>query len=102
MVPDSFDDVDLSRLGEEHEQDLAKLLTRYPEVVAAAAKSFDPHQVVFYLRELANGLHTYYNAHRFLESDAARRDARLALIQATRQVLFNGLTLIGVSAPVSM
>jgi len=102
MVPGSFDHVELSRLGEVHEQDLAKLLTRYPEVVAAAARSFDPHQVVFYLRELANGLHTYYNAHRFLESDAARRDARLALIHATRQVLFNGLTLIGVSAPTSM
>lgn len=102
MVPDGFDDVDLARLGQEHEQDLAKLLTRYPEVVAAAAKTFDPHQVVFYLRELANGLHTYYNAHRFLESDAERRNARLALIQATRQVLLNGLTLIGVSAPTSM
>jgi len=102
MVPDSFDDADFSRLGEEHEQDLAKLLARYPEVVAAAARNFDPHQVVFYLRELANGLHAYYNAHRFLESDAERRNARLALIQATRQVLFNGLTLIGVSAPTSM
>jgi len=102
MVPDSFDDVDLAQLGEEHELDLAKLLTRYPEVVAAAARSFDPHQVVFYLRELANGLHTYYNAHRFLESDTGRRNARLALIHATRQVLFNGLALIGVSAPASM
>lgn len=102
MVPDDFDDVDPASLGEEHEQDLAKLLARYPEVVAAAAKSFDPHLVVFYLRELANGLHTYYNAHRFLESDAERRNARLALIHATRQVLFNGLNLIGVSAPTSM
>ncbi len=102
MVPDRFDDVDLSRLGEEHEQDLAKLLIRYPEVVAAAAAGYDPHLVVFYLRELANGLHTYYNAHRFLESDADRRNARLALIHATRQVLSNGLGLIGVSAPTSM
>ncbi len=102
MLPADFKGVDLSCLGEEHEQDLARLLTRYPEVVAAAAESFDPHLVVFYLRELANGLHTYYNAHRFLESDADRRNARLALIHATRQVLFNGLTLIGVSAPTSM
>lgn len=102
MLPDDFRGLDLSGLGEEHEQDLARLLTRYPEVVAAAAASFDPHLVVFYLRELANGLHTYYNAHRFLESDADRRNARLALIHATRQVLCNGLTLIGVSAPTSM
>ncbi|MDZ7842010.1 MAG: arginine--tRNA ligase [Gammaproteobacteria bacterium] len=102
MLPEDFKGVDLSGLGKEHEQDLARLLMRYPEVVAAAAESFDPHMVVFYLRELANGLHTYYNAHRFLDSDADRRNARLALIHATRQVLFNGLTLIGVSAPTSM
>jgi arginyl-tRNA synthetase len=102
MAPEDLDSVDLSPLGEEHEQDLAKLLLRYPEVVTIAARNFDPHQIVFYLRELANGLHTYYNAHRFLESDAGQRNARLALIHATRQVLFNGLTLIGVSAPNSM
>ncbi|HSH42442.1 MAG TPA: arginine--tRNA ligase [Arenicellales bacterium] len=102
LLADGQGGVDLSQLGEEHEQDLAKLLARYPEVVAAAARSFDPHQVVFFLRELANGLHTYYNAHRFLESDADRRNARMALIDATRQVLYNGLTLIGVSAPQSM
>lgn len=94
--------VNLDSLGEEHEVDLAKLLTRYPEAVETAAGSFDPHHLVFYLRELANGLHTYYNAHRFLESDAERRNARLALIDATKQVLFNGLSLIGVSAPSSM
>jgi len=92
----------LDSLGEAHELDLAKLLSRYPDVVESAAQSFDPHQVVYYLRELANGLHTYYNAHRFLEPDAERRNARLALIAATRQVLLNGLTLIGVSAPSAM
>ncbi|MFZ0486781.1 MAG: DALR anticodon-binding domain-containing protein, partial [Arenicellales bacterium] len=102
MKIDGLASADPGLLGEEHELDLAKLLTRYPDVVASAAASFEPHQVVFYLRELANGLHTYYNAHRFLESDTERRNARLALIDATRQVLYNGLSLIGVSAPNSM
>jgi len=102
MKIDGLASADPGLLGEEHELDLAKLLARYPDVVASAAASFEPHQVVFYLRELANGLHTYYNAHRFLESDTERRNARLALIDATRQVLYNGLSLIGVSAPNSM
>jgi len=102
FATDSIDGAPLETLGEAHELDLAKLLSRYPGVVESAAQGFDPHQVVFYLRELANGLHTYYNAHRFLEADAARRNARLALIAATRQVLANGLGLIGVSAPSKM
>lgn len=98
----ALDAASLDTLGEEHELDLAKLLARYPEALETAATNFDPHHLVFYLRELANGLHTYYNAHRFLESDAGRRNARLALIEATRQVLAGGLGLIGVSAPRSM
>ncbi|MGA8261814.1 MAG: arginine--tRNA ligase [Arenicellales bacterium] len=102
MDTGGLDDADPGTLVEQHELDLAKLLARYPDVVAGAATAFEPHQVVFYLRELANGLHTYYNAHRFLESDPGLRNARLALIDATRQVLFNGLSMIGVCAPTSM
>jgi arginyl-tRNA synthetase len=92
----------LAGLDESHEQDLLNALTRYPEVVEAAALTEEPHQVVHYLRELANGLHTYYNAHQFLVEDEALRDARLALIFAVRQVLANGLDLLGVSAPEAM
>ncbi len=55
-----------------------------------------------YLRDLANDLHAYYNAHRFIVDDEALRDARLLLVLATRQVLRNGLGLLGVSAPASM
>jgi arginyl-tRNA synthetase len=102
--------IDLSRLGaadmsllvEDHEIELAMSLNRFPEVLAGAARDLEPHQIVYYLRELANALHTYYNAHRFIDADPALRDARLALIGATRQVLRNGLTMIGVSAPQSM
>ena len=92
----------LEHLAESHEQDLLKTLARYPEVVETAALSAEPHQLTHYLRELANAFHTYYNAHQFLVADAALRDARLKLILATRQVLHNGLNLIGVSAPETM
>ncbi|MFZ1574857.1 MAG: arginine--tRNA ligase [Chromatiaceae bacterium] len=92
----------LERLTETPEQDLLKTLARYPELVEAAALNEEPHQITQYLRELANDFHTYYNAHQFLVEDAALRDARLKLILAVRQVLRNGLNLIGVSAPETM
>jgi arginyl-tRNA synthetase len=92
----------LEHLAESHEQDLLKTLARYPEVVETAALTAEPHQLTHYLRELANDFHTYYNAHQFLVADPALRDARLKLILAVRQVLRNGLNLIGVSAPEAM
>ncbi len=94
--------VDLARLVETHERALLGTLARFPEVVETAALAREPHQVAFYLRELANELHTYYNAHTILVEDASLRDARLALASAVRQVLVNGLTLLGVSAPETM
>ena len=92
----------LDHLTEDHEQALLKDLSRYPEIVENSALNEEPHQLVHYLRELANDLHTYYNAHQFLVDESALRDARLKLILATRQVLRNGLNLLGVSAPESM
>lgn len=92
----------LALLTEQHEQDLLRTLSRYPEVVEAAALNHEPHQLAHYLRELANDFHTYYNAHQFLVDAAGLRDARLTLIQAARQVIANGLALLGVSAPESM
>jgi arginyl-tRNA synthetase len=92
----------LHRLGESHEDALLVSLSRYPEVVEAAAISHEPHQLAHFLRDLANEFHTYYNAHQFLVDDANLRDARLNLIAATRQVIANGLGLLGVSAPDSM
>jgi arginyl-tRNA synthetase len=89
----------LEMLTEDHERALLRDLARYPEVVEAAALSEEPHQVAAYLRELANGLHAYYNAHQFLVADEALRDARIKLILAVRVVLQNGLGLLGVSAP---
>jgi arginyl-tRNA synthetase len=92
----------LELLTESHETDLAIQLAKYPEVVEKAATSAEPHLLVHYLRELANQFHTYYNAHQFIVDDDAIRNARLNLISAASQVIHNGLSLLGVSAPESM
>jgi arginyl-tRNA synthetase len=97
-----LDDSDFGLLTEERELDLLRELSRYPEVVESAARSYEPHLVAYYVRDLANEFHTYYNAHPFIATAAPLRNARLALIDATRVVLANALTLLGVSAPSSM
>ena len=92
----------LHLLTEPHEERLLRDLARYPEVVETAALNHEPHLLTHYLRELATDFHTYYNAHQFLVESAGLRDARLSLILAVRQVIANGLELLGVSAPESM
>jgi arginyl-tRNA synthetase len=89
-------------LGGAHEQAVLHALTRYPEIIEQAADSRAPHVLVHYLRELANVFHTYYNAEQFIVAEAPLRNARLALVLGVQQVLRNGLTLLGVSAPESM
>ena len=89
----------LDQLSEEHEKSLLRQLDRYPEVVANAALNSEPHTLATYLRELAGGFHTWYNAHKMLVEEEAVRDARVALSQAVRQVIASGLDLLGVSAP---
>ncbi len=93
---------DLGHLGEEQEKALLRRLDQYPEVVANAATACEPHTVANYLRELAGEFHTWYNAHKMLVEDTGQRNARVALSQAVRQVIANGLDLLGVSAPESM
>jgi arginyl-tRNA synthetase len=85
-----------------HEQAVLNSLARYPEALEQSALNRAPHTLVHYLRDLANALHTYYNAEQFIVSDAKLRNARLALVLGVQQVLRNGLTLLGVSAPESM
>ncbi len=92
----------VARLVEPQEQALLVTLSRLPEVVEAAAAARAPHQLPHYLRDVANDFHSWYNAHQFLIDDADLRDARLNLMLATRQVLRNGLALVGVSAPDAM
>ena len=91
-----------TQLATMHETALLPQLGRYPEIIALAGQHRAPHTLVHYLRELANAFHTYYNAEQFIVDDAALRNARLALVLATQQVVRNGLALLGVSAPETM
>jgi arginyl-tRNA synthetase len=99
----SLADADLSRLGTPHEAALAGKLAQFPELVARATAEFAPHLITHYLHDdVAAAFHTYYNAERFLVDDEPLKRARLALVAATRQVLANGLAMLGVSAPERM
>ena len=93
---------DLSPLQSQQAQALMLLLAKYPDMLTAAAEDFAPHDVTFYLRELAACYHSYYDAERILVDDEALRLARLALVAASAQVLRNGLAVLGVSAPEKM
>ena len=90
---------DVAALGSEHENALLARLLEYPDAVENAARDFAPHLIAFYLRELAAEFHSYYNATRLLVEEESVKRARLALAGAVRQVLRNGLALLGVSAP---
>jgi arginyl-tRNA synthetase len=95
-------ETDLTPLASARAMALLAKLAEYPDVLAHAAAELAPHAVAFYLRELAGEFHSFYNAERVLVDERAERDARIALIAATRQVLANGLTILGVSAPAKM
>ena len=92
----------LSRLTEEHEQAIMSMLSRYPEVINSAAVNYTPHLLAHYLMDLARDFHTYYNAHQFIVDDHGLSQARLTLITAVKQVISNGLGVLGVSAPGTM
>ncbi|OOG54880.1 arginine--tRNA ligase [Polaromonas sp. C04] len=94
--------VDLAPLQSAPALALMLQLAKYPEMLGAAAQDFAPHDVTFYLRDLAATYHSYYDAERILVDDEAVKLARLALVAATAQVLHNGLAVLGVSAPAKM
>ena len=98
----SLKDTDLFPLSSPQAQALMLLLAKYPDMLTNAASSFAPHDVAFYLRELAACYHSYYDAERILVDDDVVKLARLALVAACAQVLHNGLTVLGVSAPRKM
>ncbi|MFO0114035.1 MAG: arginine--tRNA ligase [Betaproteobacteria bacterium] len=93
---------DISPLTSVYESELMRTLADFPETLSLAARELAPHLVANYLGDLAAKLHTYYNAERFLLDDEALKHARLALIVAVRQVIRNGLAVLGVSAPEKM
>jgi len=92
----------LNKLTETHEVNLISALNRYPEKLLQAAQQYEPHQLTHYLRDVATLFHSYYNSHKFIVDDQELMQSRLALINATKQVLRNGLELLGVNAPESM
>jgi arginyl-tRNA synthetase len=100
--PAALAKVDLSPLQSPQAHALMLALAKYPEMLTAAATDFAPHDVTFYLRDLASLYHSYYDAERILVDDEAVKKARLALVAATAQVLRNGLKVLGVSAPQKM
>ncbi len=100
--PATLAEVDLSPLTSKYESGLLRALADFPQLLATAARELSPHLVCVYLADLAAKLHSYYNAEKFLVEDEKLKLARLALIVATRQVLKNGLAVIGVSAPEKM
>ncbi|OZA05554.1 MAG: arginine--tRNA ligase [Methylophilaceae bacterium 17-44-8] len=98
----SLQQVDLGPLHSASEATLMQKLSEYPEIVSNACQELSPHSIATYLKELASDLHSYYNDTKFLVDDVPIKLARMALIAATQQVLHNGLTLLGVSAPQKM
>ncbi len=92
----------LALLDKPSEAALIKELSRFTEVVEQAAANYTPHSIVYYLRDVANAFHTYYQAEKWIAEDADLRNARLALVEAAGQTIRNGLALLGVSAPESM
>jgi arginyl-tRNA synthetase len=98
----SLQSVDLSALESPQAQSLMLQIAKYPDMLTSASADFAPHDVTFYLRDLAASYHSYYDAERILVDDEVVKKARLALVAATAQVLHNGLAVLGVSAPASM
>ena len=101
-TPADLEGVDLAPLTASHETALMQRLAEYPETVATAARELAPHLLVHYLQTLAGDFHAWYNAEKFLVDDDATKLSRLALADATRITIVNGLTLLGVSAPEKM
>ncbi|MDC3315881.1 arginine--tRNA ligase [Candidatus Thioglobus sp.] len=95
-------EANLSLLTEDIEKNILRELSRYKSVVESAAIQYEPHQLAYYLRDLATQFHSYYNACTFILDDQDLTQARLSLIHATRQILLNGLSILGVDAPESM
>jgi arginyl-tRNA synthetase len=78
------------------------MLLLYPDIVSRAAKNSEPHLICYYLKDLSGLLHSYYNSERFLVDDSKLMNSRLFLLKGTKQIIFNGLKILGIHAPESM
>lgn len=99
---EQLQEADFSLLVHDQETALLTALQRFPEIVEKAAQQFEPHQITYYLKDVATAYHSYYNSNKVLDAEPEQRSAMLALSSATRQVIRNGLNIIGVGAPESM
>ena len=84
------------------EIEIQKMLLQYPEVISRAAKNSEPHLICYYLKDLSGLFHSYYNSERFLVDDEKLMNSRLFLLKGTKQVISNGLEILGIGAPESM
>jgi arginyl-tRNA synthetase len=101
-APSLLADADLTPLTSPYENALLRRIADFPSEIATAARDLAPHLITFYLKDLAQEFHSYYNAERFLVADEREKRARLALAVAAGQVLRNGLAVLGISAPEQM
>ncbi len=99
---DNLETADLSQLQSDHEQALLTLIERFPEAVTLAAANYEPHQISYFLKDVATAFHSWYNSTKFLDADDASRAGMLALCSAIRLVLANGLQILGVQATEKM
>jgi arginyl-tRNA synthetase len=95
-------DSDLSLLDLEKEVEIQKILKQYPSVIERAAKSSEPHLICYYLKDLAGLFHSYYNSEKFIVEDKKLMNSRLFLLNGIKQVLMNGLLVLGINAPEEM
>ena len=99
---EDFDSVELTLLGSEKEIEILKLLRQYPQLIERAAKAGEPHLLCYFLRDLSGVFHSYYNSEKFLIEDKELMTSRLFLLKGVKQVIANGLRVLGIKAPEEM
>ena len=99
---EDFDSVELTLLGSEKEIEILKLLRQYPQLIERAAKAGEPHLLCYFLRDLSGVFHSYYNSEKFLIEDKELMTSRLFLLKGVKQVIANGLRVLGIKAPEKM
>ena len=97
-----LENIDLTLLDTEKEIEIQKLLRQYPSLIERAAKASEPHLICYYLKDLASLFHSYYNNEKFIIEDNNLMDSRLLLLKGVKQVLVNGLSILGINAPEKM
>ena len=101
-LEEGHEKIDLSLLNAEKEIEIQKQLATFPALIEKAAKSNDPHLICYYLKDLASLFHSYYNSEKFIIEDTGLMASRMFLLKGVKQVIFNGLEILGVGSPEAM